>query len=274
MSTIESSDDATMSKESFSAHASHWSSDRSTSKRSYHQAASFQGQAPNETTAESFIRILRDSGVTQFISDLCCESTTREMINEPETHAMERHHYRSGKSSIASNNNSGRSERRRYRDRHAHECESVDTQDSLIRRQALLSSGNIQVLEMERKSTGRSHRAQTAPRQRLHSDDYREPSFDAVSPYTTFTPRASAGGKHRKFPSQGNFSNKSTSAGSPATISKSRRDRNRSDRPRYSMSERGREDLPPLMPNAAKHRRESTTASNSTPRKSSSHNVD
>jgi hypothetical protein len=271
MSTIESSDDATMSKESFSAHASHWSSDRSTSKRSFHQAASFQGQGPNESTAESFIRILRDSGVTQFISDLCCESTTRGMLHEPETHAMERyHHHRSGKNSITSNNNSGRSERRRYKDRHAHECESVDTQDSIIRRHALLSSGNIQVLEVERKTTG-SHRAQTAPRQRLHSDDYREPSFDAVSPYTTFTPRASAGGKHRKFPSQGTFSKKTDSAGSPATTSKSRRDRNRSDRPRYSMSERGREDLPPLMPNPAKHRRD---ASNSMPRKTSSHNVD
>ncbi|KAG7348607.1 ubiquitin carboxyl-terminal hydrolase [Nitzschia inconspicua] len=270
MSTIESSDDATMSKESFSAHASHWSSDRSTSKRSYGRASSFQGQPPNESTTDSFLRLLRDAGVTQFISEMCCETSTRDMLHEPETHAMHRAANR-GKGSVASNNNnnnSGRSERRRHgrRDNHAHECESVDTQDSLIRRQALLNHGSIQVLEVDRQKTGRSHRAQTAPRQRLHSDDYREPNFD-VAPYTTYTPRASAGGgMHRKFPSSG---------GGTASSSSSKNRRHAGERPdrpsapRYTMSERGREDLPPL------HRGgKSNGTSNSNPRKTSSANVD
>lgn len=281
MSTIES-DDATMSKESFSAHASHWSSDRSTSKRSYARAPSFQGQQrPNETTAESILRVLRDAGVTQFISDLCCESTTHDVLHEPETHAMDKT-ATYGKGSVASNNNSGRSERRRHgrRDQHAHECESVDTQDSLIRRQALLNHGSIQVLEVDRKQTGRSHRAQTAPRQRLHSDEYREPSFDMVAPYTTYTPRANGAGMHRKYPSQEGLvrNNKPNGPSTSSSRNRSERERDRPDRSsgtRYTMSERGREDLPPLMPNAARnHRTKPNGTSNTIPRKSSSANVD
>jgi hypothetical protein len=276
MSTIES-DDATMSKESFSAHASHWSSDRSTSKRSLPRVTSFQGQVPNESTAESILRLLRDVGVTQFISELCCESSTQGMIHEPETHTMEKNATR-GKGSIAS---SGRSELRRHgrRDNHAHECESVDTQDSLIRKQALLNHGSIQVLEVERKKAGESHRAQTAPRQRLHSDDYREPSFDMVAPYTTFTPRANAAVAHRKYASQGELvSDKPNGSLSSSNNRRNDRERDRPDRSsatRYTMSERGREDLPPLIPNPAKNRREkSSCTSNATTRKASSANVD
>ena len=277
MSTIDS-DEATMSKEDYSTHAStHWSSDRSTSKRSFHRASSFHGNGPTETTAESFMRMLREVGVTQFISDLCCESTTRGMINEPETHSLGRHNhagkYSSGSNNNNNNNNSGRSERRRLRrDSHAHECESVDTQDSLIRRQALMNNGSVQVLEVERKNTGRSHRAQTAPRQRLQSDDYREPSFDMVSPYTTYTPKN--GKMHRKFPSQGGGMTSSNKTGLASSSSQSRRhDRDLQDRTstRYTMSERGREDLPPLIPNPGKHRR---GASSSAQRKSSAANVD
>lgn len=266
MSTIESLDDATMSKESFSAHASHWSSDPSTSRRSYGRTSSFHGHSPNESTTESILRLLRDAGVTQFISDLCCESTTEGMLHEPETHAMDKTNTR-GKGSVGSNNNSGRSERRRHRrrDKHSHECESVDTQDSLIRRQALLSHGSIQVLEVERKQTGRGHRAQTAPRQRLHSDDYREPSFD-VAPYTTYTPRANGGGMHRKYPSQAGFVADQLNGNTGSSTS--RRDRNRQERStgtRYTMSERGREDLPPLIPNPAKQRRAKSNGTTTTP---------
>jgi hypothetical protein len=277
MSTIES-DDATMSKESFSAHASHWSSDRSTSKRSLPRAASFRGQLPNESTAESILRLLRDAGVTQFISELCCESSTQGMIHEPATHAMAKNATR-GKGFVASHNNSGRSDRRRHgrRDHHAHECESVDTQDSLIRRQALLNHSSIQVMEVERKKPGESHRAQTAPRQRIHSDDYREPSFDMVNPYSTFTPRANGAGTHRKYSSQGQL----VKPDGTTSSSNNRRNNGERDRPdrssstRYTMSERGRDDLPPLIPNSTNHRREkSNGTSNSMTRKPSSANVD
>lgn len=278
MSTIES-DDATMSKESFSAHASHWSSDRSTSKRSYGRASIHRGPPPNESTSEYLLRMLRDAGVTQFISDLCCESTTNGMLQEPEMHAMEKCNAH-GKGSVTSNHNT---ERRRLsrRDNHAHECESVDTQDSLIRRQSLLNSGSVHVLEVDRKNKSGSHRAQTAPRQRLHSDEYREPGFSTVSPYTTYTPRADGGGgMHRKYPSQSggmtvnNGNNAMNGSTSTSTSRRVRREsKDRAPMTRYSMSERGREDLPPLIPNSAKHRRPGGTA-NSTPRKSSSANVD
>lgn len=281
MATIES-DEAEMSKEDCSAHASHWSSEQSTSKRSYSRSSSHVPSygGHNETTAESFMRLLRDAGVTQFISDLCCDSRN-DGTNEPETHTMRKRNHPTNNSNNPNSNHS-RSGRHNRKDNHAHECESVDTQDSLIRRHALMNNSSVNVLEVERKSTGRSHRAQTAPRQRSNSYDNIEPGFDMVAPYATLTPRAgggSGGGQHRKYPSHGGLTNSNTN-GENATSSsmKSRRrdreqrDRNSKTAGRYTLPERGREDLPPLIPNPGQLR--GRKSGNSTPRKTSSANVD
>jgi Ubiquitin carboxyl-terminal hydrolase len=286
MTTIES-DEAEMSKEDFSAHASHWSSEHSTSKRSYSRSSSFApGHGHDETTAESFMRLLRDAGVTQFISDLCCDSRN-DGINEPETHTLRKRNHNSN-TGQNTNSNHSRSGRRNRKDNHAHECESVDTQDSLIRRHTLMNHSEVHVLEVEPKSSGRSHRAQTAPRQRLHSYENTEPGFDLVAPYATFTPRADGGGHHRKFPSHGGVSNDNNhphgrSTSSTYARSKRRereqrdtdrsdhdRDRNSMAAARYTMQERGREDLPPLIPNPARRK----SGNSSAPRKTSSSNVD
>lgn len=281
MTTIES-DEAEMSKEEFSAHASHWSSERSTSRRSYSRSSSFApGHGQNESAAESIMRLLREAGVTQFISELCCDSRN-DVTDEPETHMM-RKRVQTTNGSHNTNSNHSRSGRRNRRDSHAHECESVDTQDSLLRRNALMNPGPVNVLEVQRKITGRSHRAQTAPRQRLNSYENTEAGFDLVAPYATFTPRAgggSGGGYHRKYPSLSGLIDKAqaTATSSSSTRRKRReREQRATDRDhtaaRYTMPERGREDLPPLIPNPGQLRRRKS-GNNSTPRKTSSANVD
>lgn len=219
MSTIESSDEATLPKGDFSVCGStNWSaSDKSTSRRSYisnrdglgtynnpfgtdHPTSS---NIKNESTTESIMRLLKNAGVARIISDICCDSSST-VINEPDTELLsdKRH---------LNDENFNFSRHPRNTGRYAHECESVDTQDSLIRRQALLSRSApnpIHVLEVEpsRKSRG-PHRSQTAPRQRAES--FQETSFNMVSQYSTYTPRGdgstSDGVVFRKFPSNGNL---------------------------------------------------------------------
>lgn len=215
MSTIESLDEATLAKEEFSVCGTHWSaSDKSNSRRSSHLNGKGTYGNPygtdhpqtermkNESTAQSLMRALRKSGLTRLINDICCDSVSLG-INEPETHEL------GGK-----NTNYNHAMLLRNSGKYAHECESVDTQDSFIRRQSLMSSSKgpnpIEVLEVQRKrKPRRATRSQTAPRQRG------EPAaFNMVAPYSTFTPRAE-GGSHgmgtedgvvyRKFPSNGNL---------------------------------------------------------------------
>lgn len=269
MSTIESSDDATLSKGDFSVSGStysNWStSDKSTSKRSssYRDAIGshnnpygadhYNATTNNESTTESILRVLREtSSVTSFISDNCCGSATSGII-EPETREVNNTNIHR-KSDLDFFNSGGRSDRKRTTNKYAHECESVDTQDSLIRRQALLNRTPINVLDVQYKRKPRAnHRSQTAPRQR--ADSYQESAFHMVSPYSTFTPRGdgrtnSAASIHRKFPSNenlsGNNDNGSATTSSTRTLRSRERDRHSFSATRYSMQ--GNEDLPPRNP--------------------------
>lgn len=225
MSTIESSDDATLPKGDFSVCGSNWStSDKSTSRRSA-SYRDFKGtynnpygtdhpastRAQDESTTESLMRVLRQSGVTRFISDICCDSATIG-IHEPETSDLnDRKNFNESTENFNFNDalllrNSGK---------YAHECESVDTQDSYIRRQSLLSSSKapnpIHILEVQHKrKPRRAARSQTAPRQR--GDSTKETAFQMVSPYNTLTPRMEGSGMgtedgvvYRKFASNGNL---------------------------------------------------------------------
>lgn len=277
MQTIES-EDAEMSKDEASAHASHWSSSERSGSKWTHSANMRNFHLPRrphndaESPAESIIRLLRDVGVTQFISDLCCDSTNMN-VDEPATQTMTSKRAgrtytmsQSSQHSRATKSSSGR--RRRRHDSYAHECESVDTQDSLLRRQALMNNTPVNVLEVERKRPTHSHRAQTAPRQRLNI----ESGFDdVVAPFATYTPRA--GPTHRKLSSYGGDSGgeSSTHTGTTASTNRSRRrDRNR-NASRYGSSSI---DLPPLMPsnqNGSGRRGSSSGLSN---RKSSTKNID
>mmetsp|Transcript_29505 Transcript_29505/g.71242 ORF Transcript_29505/g.71242 Transcript_29505/m.71242 type:complete len:967 (-) Transcript_29505:50-2950(-) len=280
MQTIES-DDAEMSKDEASAHASHWSSSENTASKRSHNANARNFHKPRrphpdtESPAESIIRLLRDVGVTHFISDLCCDSTNLN-VDEPATETLtnkrsgriytmnQNHSSQHSRASGKTKSSSGR--RRRRHDSYAHECESVDTQDSLIRRQALMNSGSVNVLEVERKRPANSHRAQTAPRQRLNS----EPAFnDVVAPFATYTPRA--GPTPRKFNSYGGDSGgeSSTHTGTTASTNRSRRrDRNK-DSSRGGTNTSERLDLPPLMPPNQKG-----NSSSSSSQKNSTRNID
>jgi hypothetical protein len=296
MSTIESSDDATLSKGDFSACGSYYSaSDKSSIRRSTsyrdgigsynnpygsdhpHNNKNRINNTGDESTTESIMRVLREAGVTRFISDICCDSTTSGII-EPETRVLNDTGgmHNDNINDIYFNSNSGRSERKRNMNKYAHECESVDTQDSLIRRQSLMNRTPINVLEVQHKRKPRgNHRSQTAPRQR--ADSLQETAFHMVAPYSTFTPRAEGGKGHRKFPSNenlsafggdaGSVSSKSTVFGEKDSIStkSTLRDRERRERhsfatTRYSMS--GIEELlPPRNPNGGRHRSSSGKSS-------------
>lgn len=264
MSTIESLDDtATFMKEDFSVCGTHWSSDKSISKRS----AAFQDgkhfgtddhanhKIRNETTAESLLRVLRDSGVTRLISDICCDSVSLS-IGEPETGDM------SDKLHDSNDNfNHNHAMLLRNSGKYAHECESVDTQDSLMRRQSLLSGkapNSIHVLEVQRKRKPRKvTRSQTAPRQRGE-----QAPFHMGTPYSTFTPRAEGSSQkmgtedgvlYRKFPSnshlsemveggEGSISSRSTLTRRSKESLRSR-ERHTFSAARYTMSSK-KEDMP------------------------------
>jgi hypothetical protein len=296
MSTIESSDDATLSKGDFSACGSYYSaSDKSSSRRSTsyrdgigsynnpygsdhpHNNKNRTNNTGDESTTESIMRVLREAGVTRFISDICCDSTTSGII-EPETRVLNDTGgmHNDNINDIYFNSNSGRSERNRNVNKYAHECESVDTQDSLIRRQSLMNRTPINVLEVQHKrKPRRNHRSQTAPRQR--ADSLQETAFHMVAPYSTFTPRAEGGKGHPKFSSNENLSafggdavsvsSKSTVFGEKDSIStkSTLRDRERRERhsfatTRYSMS--GNEELlPPRNPTGGRHRSSSGKSS-------------
>lgn len=247
MSTIESSDDATLPKEDFSVCGTHWSaSDKSSSKRSSsyrdgigtynnpfgtdHPATK---KANDESTTESIMRVLREAS-GRLITDICCDSG----LQEPETRVLDDKELFLENNDDFDFNNLG--QRRNFNSgRYAHECESVDTQDSLIRRQALMSSrapNPIHVLEVQPKGKTRgSHRSQTAPRQRgetLHT----EPR------YTTFTPRIDGNGQpqpqFRKFPSNSILlaeMNDTGSISSRSTLTKRSKDSFRS-RDRHSFA--------------------------------------
>lgn len=244
MSTIESSDDATLSKGDFSVCGSYYSaSDKSSrSKHSYHRGdghgngggiGSYNpynqhkhtmkkntkniGGGGDESTSESIMRVLREAGVTRFMADICCDSANTAGLHEPETRVLnDTHLHGSDEDGIIHNNdstfvledphfsNNNINTSRRY----AHECESVDTQDSLIRRQSLMNSTArqtpINVLEVTHQhksrrnkhtsntTNRRNHRSQTAPRQR--GDSFLEnTAFRMVTPFSTFTPRADGG---------------------------------------------------------------------------------
>lgn len=299
MSTIESSDDATLSKGDFSVCGSNWSaSDKSTSRRSssfrdgigtynnpYGTNSHTTSVNNNESTTESIMRVLREAGVTRFISDICCDSTTNG-INEPETQSLDDANTFHKNGSNFHFNNVGEN---RHHGKYAHECESVDTQDSLLRRQSLLSNNRrpnnpVNVLEVQHKRKPRgTHRSQTAPRQR--ADSLQEPSFNTVSPYSTFTPRADGSGMgttqgvmHRKFTSNGNLagmgndnnnSNNNNDTGSISSRStltrrskESLRSRERhSFTTRYSMSS-NHEELPLPPRNPGRQRRGSSNKCN------------
>ena len=290
MSTIESSDDATVSKGDFSACGSYYSaSDKSSSRRSTsyrdgigsynnpygsdhpHNNKNRTNNTGDESTTESIMRVLREAGVTRFISDICCESTTSGIIEaetrvKNDTGGM----HNDNINDVYFNSNSGRSERRRNVNKYAHECESVDTQGSLIRRQSLMKNRTpINVLEVQHKrKPRRNHRSQTAPRQR--ADSLQDTAFHMVAPYSTFTPRAEGGKGHPKFSSNenlsafggdaGSVSSKSTVFGEKDSVStkSTLRDRERRERhsfatTRYSMS--GNEELlPPRKPTGGRHR--------------------
>lgn len=219
MSTIESLDDGTFAKEDFSVCGTHWSaSDKSNSKRS---SCNLDGKGTysnpygtdhaatgkNESTTESLMRVLRQSGVTRLINDICCDSVSLG-INEPDSHDL----------SVKSNENFNFNDAMLLRNsgKYAHECESVDTQDSLIRRQSLMNGNNrapnpIHILEVQHKRKPRTAtRSQTAPRQRGEQN-----AFNMVAPYSTLTPRAGEvassgmgtedGVMYRKFSSNGNL---------------------------------------------------------------------
>mmetsp|Transcript_15288 Transcript_15288/g.31709 ORF Transcript_15288/g.31709 Transcript_15288/m.31709 type:complete len:857 (+) Transcript_15288:100-2670(+) len=283
MSTIESLDDATLPREDFSVCGTHWSaSDKSVSKRSsmhldgkgtynnpYGTDHPKSKTTKDESTAESLMRVLRQSGVTRLINDICCDSVSLG-INEPETDDV--------KNESSDNFNYNHAMLLRNSGKYAHECESVDTQDSFIRRQSLLSSkapNPIHVLEVKQKrKPGRTTRSQTAPRQRGEQN-----SFHMVTPYSTLTPRASEGSKHgmgtedgvlyRKFPSNGNLKSldaaghldtESVSSRSTLTSRFSRdslrsKDRHTFSSTRYSMASSKNEDMP-LPPRRNKRNKE------------------
>ena len=265
MSTIGSCDDATLSKGDFSVCGSyHSASDKSSSKRSVRSCRdSGKGSYNNpygsvdknkinteESTTDSIMRVLRDVGVTRFISDICCETGG---INEPETRVLN--------DTILFDKNTGtRSERKRNTNKYAHECESVDTQDSFIRRQSLMNATSVNVLEVQQKRKPRgTHRSQTAPRRR--TDSIQETDFHMVAPFSTFTPRFDGGGGkrsnsgviHRNFFSNENQHHNNNDAGSvysrdsvstKSTLrERERRERHSSATTRYSMS--GHEEIVP-----------------------------
>lgn len=293
MSTIESLDDATLpTREDFSVCGTHWSaSDRSTS-RSYHPTDGkgtygnpFGTDHPaskmkNETAAEHVMRVLRQSGVTRLINDICCDSVSFG-ISEPDTNDP------GDKDNLYDNNanfNVNHAMLLRNSGKYAHECESVDTQDSLIRRQSLLSSkprNPIHILEVQHKrKPRRAARSQTAPRQRREQN-----AFHMVAPYSTYTPRADGsshgmgtedGVVYRKFPSNGNLNeiengsqHDGESISTKSTLTKRSkeslrsRERHSFSTTRYNMTFKN-DDLP-LPPrksgrhrNPALHRRQST----------------
>lgn len=248
MSTIDSSDDATLPREDFSVCGTHWSaSDKSSSKRSssYRDGigtygnpfgTEHPGDAKNDgSTSKSILQVLRETG-DRLISDICCDSILHEpeetRLLDDKTIYLENEEF--------SINTMGH--RRFTSGKYAHECESVDTQDSYIRRQSLLSSHRppspIPVLEVQSKRKTRgSHRSQTAPRQRGETND--------TARYSTFTPRVDANGQtqphFRTFPSNGNLlamvsdMNDNVSLSSRSTLTKRSKDSIRS-RERHSFS--------------------------------------
>jgi len=277
MSTIESGDDATLYTQDFSVCGTHWSaSDKSNSLRSsaykdgkgtysnpFGADHPTTGKKKDESASESFMRILKQSGVTRIIKDICCDSVLVPGMDEPDIHDL------GDNTSSTENFNYNHAMLLRNSGKYAHECESVDTQDSLIRRQSLMSSSKrpnkINILEVEHKSKPRrANRSQTAPRQRGE-----EKSFHMVAPYSTLTPRGE-GGTHgmgtedgvnyRKFPSNGNLhemeknalhDNESISSRSTLTSRFSKeslrsRDRHNLVNTRYNMSQMNEDNcLPP-----------------------------
>ncbi len=263
MSTIESLDDATLPKEDFSVCGTHWSaSDKSNSKRSsmhldgkgtynnpYGTDHPKSNATKNESAAESLMRALRSSGVTRLINDICCDSVALG-INEPETDDLD-------KNGSNDNFNYNHAMLLRNSGKYAHECESVDTQDSFIRRQSLFSSkapNPINVLEVQHKrKPRRATRSQTAPRQRSE-----QATFHMVTPYSTLTPREGSSHTHgmgtedgvvyRKFALDAHLDAESVSSRSTLTSRFSRdslrsRERHSFANTRYSMSSKN-DDLP------------------------------
>mmetsp|Transcript_28494 Transcript_28494/g.77155 ORF Transcript_28494/g.77155 Transcript_28494/m.77155 type:complete len:837 (-) Transcript_28494:118-2628(-) len=248
MSTIESSDDATLPREDFSVCGTHWSaSDKSSSKRScsyrdgigtYNNpfGSDHPGNSKNgESTSKSILQVLKETG-GRLISDICCDS----ILHEPEEgHLLDDRTVYVENNEELSINNMGH--RRFTSGKYAHECESVDTQDSLIRRQSLLSSHRppspIHILEVQPKLKSRgSHRSQTAPRQR--------PDTMHPTRHTSFTPRIDGNGQaqphFRTFGSNGNLfsmvndTNDNVSISSRSTLTKRSRDSVRSREQRHS----------------------------------------
>jgi len=259
MSTIESLDDATMGKDDFSVCGTHWSaSDRSVSRRSYND---FKGtysnpygndhpktERTNESTTESLMRALRRSSVTRLINDFCCDSISLG-ISDPDTDEVGEKNDEFNYNHAMLLRNSGK---------YAHECESVDTQDSLLRRQTMMGRkalNPINVLEVEQKRKPRkATRSQTAPRQRGE-----QAAFNMIEPYSTFTPRAE-GNRHgmgtedgvvyRRFSASGTFNEMETeSISSRSTLTRRSkeslrsRDRHSFSKTRYSMPLSKKEDL-------------------------------
>ena len=150
-------------------------------------------------------------GLSRFLADMCCDNTNN-VDYEPTTHQMER------------------SDRQRNLD-----------EESFPTLNRTLSSQGIKVIEVQRNSNnGATHRSQTAPRQRSHSDIF-EPEFSMDSPHTAYSTRSEKK-LFRRRKSYGRVS--SDGPRSPPRSPKSPKSP-RSRRERFRISSESRE-LPPL----------------------------
>ena len=265
MSTIESLDDATFTKDEFSVCGTHWSaSDKSSSKRSSSNLESkgtygnpYGSDHPNitkakeESTTESLMRAFRQSGVTRLINDMCCDSVSLG-LHDAETHEL-------SAENDTENARFNHAMLLRNSGKYAHECESVDTQDSFLRRQSLMSSSKtnpINVLEVQHKMKSRPRsatRSQTAPRQRG------EDALNMVAPYSTGSSHSRGMGTedgvlYRKFPDAESISSRSTLTKFSKESLRSR-DRHSFSTTRYNMTTSLKNEELPLPPrNGGKQR--------------------
>jgi hypothetical protein len=140
------SDEPELMKDELTGHATSFSSRRN-------RTSTPEPAGANSSVGKLLQFLVRaEGGVTQFLADMCCDSTNNG-LNEPKTRQMKR------------------------RDRKKRQSHSSDVTKSF-------SSEEVKVIEVERKQAGRS---QTAPRQRIHSYDA-PATFELISPHTTFSP--------------------------------------------------------------------------------------
>ena len=268
LSTVQSWDEATLAKDDFSmgGGGTHWShSDRSISKRTSSMPQADKGtfnnpygsdhpvspKPKNVTATESLLQALKRSGVTRLINDICCDSVALG-LDEPDLHNLN--------DKIDDNFNYNHAMLLRNSGKYAHECESVDTQDSFIRRQSLLSNDKpnpIQVLEVQHKrKPNKNARSRTAPRQRGEH-------FHTIEKYT---PRGESSSHSRGMGSEDGvvyrkFATKEVRAYDTESISSRStlrsRDRHSFSTTRFSISTSKNEDLP-LPPRAGGKQRNSS----------------